>query len=108
LSEEFLEVLEHAYSVAEHYGFKLSMNMGMGWPPGGTWITDEYRTKCLKSTMTVLEGGKAVGKDVKISVPKGGKVYAWRLEDVKEKSIVPNSFVDLRCGRRSILECSGG
>ncbi|MHC4637343.1 MAG: glycosyl hydrolase [Planctomycetota bacterium] len=95
LSDEFLEVLEHAYSVAERYGFKLSMNMGMGWPPGGTWITDEYRTKCLKSTMTVLEGGKAVGKDVKISVPKGGKVYAWRLEDVKEKSIVPNSFVDL-------------
>ncbi|MHC4622162.1 MAG: glycosyl hydrolase, partial [Planctomycetota bacterium] len=47
LSDEFVDVLEHACSVAQRHGFKLSINMGMGWPPGGTWITEEYRTRKL-------------------------------------------------------------
>jgi len=95
LSEEFLDVLAHACSVAEHYGFKLSLNMGMGWPPGGTWITDQYRTRKLESKITIVEGPKQVGEELKVTVPKGAKVYAWRLEDGKEKSVVRDSFIDL-------------
>ncbi|MHC4476160.1 MAG: DUF6807 family protein [Planctomycetota bacterium] len=95
LSDEFVEVLEHACSVAQRHGFKLAINMGMGWPPGGTWITDKYRTRTLKSEVTVVEGPKEVGKDVKVTVPSNAKVFAWRLKDEKEKSVHADSFVDL-------------
>jgi len=96
LSKEFMEVLEHACSVAQRYGFKLSINMGMGWPPGGTWITDKYRTRKLKSSVTIVEGPKEIGKEVKVSVPPDAKVLAWRLEEGKEKSVLRDSFIDLR------------
>jgi hypothetical protein len=95
LSEEFIEVLEHACSVAQRYGFKLSINMGMGWPPGGTWITDEYRTRKLRSKITVVEGPKEIGKEVKVTVPSSAKVLAWRLKDEKQKSVQSDSFIDL-------------
>jgi len=95
LSEEFLQVLEHACSVAERHGFKLAINMGMGWPPGGTWITDEYRTRKLNSKVTIVDGPEEIGKDVKIQAEVGAKVLAWRLKEEAEKSVVADSFVDL-------------
>jgi len=95
LSEEFVGVLEHACSVARRYGFKLAINMGMGWPPGGTWITDEYRTRKLESKVTVVEGPKQIGKEVKVTVPSDAKVLAWRLNEEKPKSVLPDSFIDL-------------
>ncbi len=93
LSDEFVDVIEHACSVAERYGFKLSINMGMGWPPGGTWITEEYRTRKLKANATIVEGPKEVGKDVR--VPKDSRVFAWRLVDEKDKTVQADSFVNL-------------
>ncbi|MHC4214223.1 MAG: glycosyl hydrolase, partial [Planctomycetota bacterium] len=81
--------------VAERYGFKLSINMGMGWPPGGTWITEEYRTRKLKANATIVEGPKEVGKDVKVRVPKDSRVFAWRLVNEKDKTVQADSFVNL-------------
>jgi len=95
LSDEFLDVLEHACSEARRHGFKLAINMGMGWPPGGTWITDEYRTRKLESKVTTAEGPTNIGHELKVTVPKGAMVYAWRLQDSRGKSIVPDSFTDL-------------
>jgi len=95
LSEEFVDVLEHACSVAQRYGFKLAINMGMGWPPGGTWITDKYRTRKLKSKVTVVEGPNQIGNEVKVTVPLEAKVLAWRLEEGKQKCVQPDSFIDL-------------
>ncbi len=95
LSDEFVDVLEHACSVAERYGFKLSINMGMGWPPGGTWITNEYRTRKLKPKVTIVEGPKEVGKDVKVRVSMDSRVFAWQLVDKKEKTVQAESFINL-------------
>jgi hypothetical protein len=95
LSDEFVEVLEYACSVAQRYGFKLSINMGMGWPPGGTWITDEYRTRKLASKVTIVEGPNQIGEKLKVSVPPDAKVLAWQLDEGKEKSIQRDSFIDL-------------
>jgi hypothetical protein len=107
LSEEFIEVLEHACSVAQRHGFKLAINMGMGWPPGGTWITDEYRTRKLQSKVTVVEGPKQIGKEAKVTVPVDAKVLAWRLKDEKEKSLQADSFIDLT-GRVRFAGREGG
>jgi hypothetical protein len=95
LSDEFVDVLEHACSVAERYDFKLSINMGMGWPPGGTWITEPYRSRALKSKVTEVQGPAQIGNDVKVSVQKDAKVFAWQLEKGEGKSIKSGSFVDL-------------
>ncbi|MHC4240565.1 MAG: DUF6807 domain-containing protein [Planctomycetota bacterium] len=95
LSDEFVDVLEHACSVAQRHRFKLSINMGMGWPPGGTWITDEYRTRKLSSKVTIVEGPNEVGEQAKVSVPLRAKVFAWQLDKEKEKSVLAGSFIDL-------------
>jgi hypothetical protein len=95
LSDEFVDVLEHACSVAQRHGFKLSINMGMGWPPGGTWITDEYRTRKLESKVTIVEGPNQIGEELKVSVPPDAKVLGWQLDEEKEKCVLAESFIDL-------------
>jgi hypothetical protein len=89
LSDEFIEVLEHACSVAQRHGFKLSINMGMGWPPGGTWITNEHRTRKLSSKVTIVQGPTQIGEEPKVNVPPGAKVLAWQLDEQKQKSVLP-------------------
>ena len=44
LSPEFVDVLEHTLSEAKRLGLRFSINLGMGWPPGGRWITDVNRS----------------------------------------------------------------
>jgi hypothetical protein len=95
LSDEFIEVLEHACSVAQRHGFKLSINMGMGWPPGGTWITNEHRTRKLSSKVTIVQGPNQIGEKLKVSVPPDAKVLAWLLDEEIDKCVLPNSFIDL-------------
>jgi len=107
LSEEFVDVLEHACSVAQRYGFKLSINMGMGWPPGGTWITDQYRTRALKSKVTVVEGPTQIGNKMKVTVQEDAKVLAWQLEQGEGKGVKSDSFVDLT-GKVRITDKQGG
>ncbi|MHC4646568.1 MAG: glycosyl hydrolase [Planctomycetota bacterium] len=100
LSDEFVDVLEHACSVAQRHGFKLSINMGMGWPPGGTWITDDYRTRKLASKVAIVEGPNQIGEEVKVSVPPDAKVLAWQLDEEKEKCVLAVSLI-LRAGSDS-------
>ncbi len=95
LSDEFVDVLEHACSVAQRHGFRLSINMGMGWPPGGTWITNEYRTRKLASKVTIVEGPNQIGAELKVSVPADAKVFAWQLDEEKEKCVLVESFIEL-------------
>ena len=40
-------MLEHTCAEAHRLGLRLAINMGMGWPPGGPWITDEHRSQHL-------------------------------------------------------------
>lgn len=47
LSPEFVDALEHACAEAQRLGLRLAINTGMGWPPGGPWITPQYRSKHL-------------------------------------------------------------
>lgn len=96
LSEEFLDVLEHTFAEAERLGLKLAINMGMGWPPGGTWITDEHRSKHLVSAARVVQGPKRLEGD-EASVPPGAMVFTWRVEDgsPQDKCVVVESFRDL-------------
>ena len=55
LSNEFLDVLEFTCAAAERLGLRFSINMGMGWPPGGPWIPEGYRSKHLSWTTNTDE-----------------------------------------------------
>ncbi len=93
LSPEFVDVLEHTLEEAQRLGLRFAVNLGMGWPPGGLWITEEHRSRHLVSRAEVrtgpgpLEGGGAV------SVPSEARVAAWRLVD--ERTVDPASYRDL-------------
>ena len=39
LSPEFVGLLEHTLTQARRLGLRFAINLGMGWPPGGRWIT---------------------------------------------------------------------
>ena len=47
LSPAFVGMLAHACGEAQRLGLRLAINLGMGWPPGGPWITDQHRSKHL-------------------------------------------------------------
>lgn len=38
LSPEHIIHLRHALAEAKRLGMKVTLNTGMGWPPGGTWV----------------------------------------------------------------------
>ena len=117
LSPEFLQCLEHACATASKLGLKLGLNLGMGWPPGGTWITEPHRSKMLVCEQVVIQGGKTVDIAVpkkftrqdhaplaghrllEVAVPqfceRPKHVLAWRLAEAEAKTIAPSSLVNL-------------
>ncbi len=90
-SDEFLDVLEFTCATAERLGLRFSLNMGMGWPPGGTWITEEHRSKLLSWTTRELEGSAALNEK---DLPHDSFVLAWKLAG-DGKDVEVGSFRDL-------------
>ena len=90
-------MLEHACSEAQRLGLRLAINLGMGWPPGGPWITDQHRSKHLAASSVVFEGEKTLRGDQALPVPPGAMVFAWRLRDDSPdgKDVDVESFRDL-------------
>jgi len=91
LSPEFLECLEHACATAK----RLGLNPGMGWPPGGTWITPQYQSRMLLSESVLAEGGRLLEISVPQKIAQAEMVFAWRLAPNQEKQVEPDSFIDL-------------
>ncbi len=95
LSPEFCEMLAHTCAEAKRCGLKLAINLGMGWPPGGPWITDRYRAKHLQSDSQVLDGPRKLPRG-NLSVPAGAMVFAWQIaSETADQQVVPDSFRDL-------------
>ncbi len=81
LSPEFVEMLEHACAEASRLGLRLAINMGMGWPPGGPWITEEHRSKHLTARDVVVQGPVTLSGEQAIVVSPTARVYAWKMCD---------------------------
>lgn len=95
LSPEFVDVLEHTCAEAQCLGVKLAMNLGMGWPPGGTWITNEHRSKHLQAASHLVTGPRPLSSG-EVTVPAQGMVFAWQIDASSEDGCVaPASFRDL-------------
>ncbi len=106
LSADFVDMLAHTCSEARRNGLRLAINLGMGWPPGGPWITDRYRAKHLQAQSRIVEGPRSLAGD-ELSVAADAMVYAWRLESSENgDQVVCDSFCDLsdRVGPQSHLQ----
>ena len=93
LSEDFLDILEHTVSEAERLGLRFAMNLGMGWPPGGPWITDEHRSKHLISESREVVGPVSLKGSSALRLDGISKVSAWRIDE--NQNVDPASYVDL-------------
>ena len=96
LSPEHVDVLEHTLTEASRLGLHFSINLGMGWPPGGRWITDQHRTKHLISNSRVVDGPTKLEVSLDVANSWDVQVYAWRL--TQESTIDPQSFANLTSG----------
>lgn len=93
LSDEFVDMLEHACSEAKRVGVQLALNMGMGWPPGGPWITAEHRSKHLSWQAREIPGHTTLEED---NLTPESLVLAWRVkQEGGDKTVVPGSFQSL-------------
>jgi len=90
LSDEWLDTIEFTCIKARQLGLRLAINLGMGWPPGGSWITDQHRSKLLSLTAHEVEAGA----NFEASVAAEDMAFAWKLED-QPKTVDSNSFQDL-------------
>jgi hypothetical protein len=98
LSDEFVDLLEHACAEAKRSGLQLAINMGMGWPPGGPWITDRHRSRHLKWEERVVTGPAILEEK---GLPADSMILVWRLrQEEEEKTVVPGSFQSLTGGIR--------
>ncbi len=93
LSPEFVEMLEHTCAEAKRCGIRLAVNLGMGWPPGGPWITDQHRSKHLQAASRIVAGPKLLSPG-ELTVPAGAMVFAWRIGRIGN-DVIPESFCDL-------------
>ena len=93
LSPPFVDTLEHTLSEAARLGLYFSINLGMGWPPGGRWIPDEHRSKHLLFKSHQVSGPDSLAGEKAVTVPPHSEVSAWRLADERNVSI--ESFCDL-------------
>jgi len=93
LSDEWLDTIEFTCAKAQQLGLRLAINLGMGWPPGGPWITPEHRSKHLAGQARELTG-PAVFEEK--SLGPGSMILAWRIDTAgDEKSVTPGSFQPL-------------
>jgi hypothetical protein len=93
LAPEFVDVLEHTLEEARRLGLSFAINLGMGWPPGGRWITAEHRSRHLVTRAEVREGPGSLAGRGAVSLPREARVSAWRLVD--ERTVDPASYHDL-------------
>ena len=93
LSPEFVDALEHACAEAQRLGLRLAINTGMGWPPGGPWITPQYRSKHLAWQAREISGPKIFEEQ---GLPPDSMVLAWRLDPAGDgKTVAAGSFRSL-------------
>ena len=95
LSPEFLECVRKLCERAKQRGFKLALNLGMGWPPGGTWITPEHQSKCLLFAESRIEGGKKMRLTIPKEAAPAEMVFAWKVSRADVKEVQRDSFTDL-------------
>ncbi|MHB9063326.1 MAG: glycosyl hydrolase [Pirellulaceae bacterium] len=97
LSPAFVDMLEHACAEAQRVGLRLAINMGMGWPPGGPWITPEHQSKHLTARAVVVQGPAPLRGDTSVPVAPGGRVCAWTIRGDRPDSrdVSVESFRDL-------------
>ena len=69
LSPTLVDVPEHVVTEAARRGLRFSINLGMGWPPGRHWLTDEYRSKHLIPSARIDRGPVRLGGDLPIKMP---------------------------------------
>ena len=93
LSPAHVDVLEHTLTEAKRLGLHFSINLGMGWPPGGRWITDQHRSKHLITTSRIVRGPNTLDEVLDVGNSWDVQVYAWRL--TRESDVDPRSFTDL-------------
>lgn len=92
LAPEFVAALEHACAEAQRLGLRLSINTGMGWPPGGPWITPEHRSRHLTWQSREISGPAAFAER---GLPPESMIFAWRLAPGGGKTVEPDSFRSL-------------
>ena len=93
-SPEWVDILEHTLTEAKRLNLYFALNLGMGWPPGGKWISEEHRSRHFISTSHEVSGPMERSRDQAIPVPpEGARVSAWRL--AQDKSVDPESYLDL-------------
>ncbi|MHB8974859.1 MAG: glycosyl hydrolase [Pirellulaceae bacterium] len=97
LSPAFVDMLEHTCAEARRVGLRLAINMGMGWPPGGPWITEAQRSQHLTARAIVVQGPATLGGDKSIPVAQDAKVCAWQIRDDQpdRQEVSVESFRDL-------------
>jgi len=95
LSDEFMDALEHVCTEAERLGLKFSIDGGMGWPWGGTWIPPQHRTRSIAATKKVLDGPKRLTDDDNVRVPPNSFVLAWKVDPDAARHVIVESFCDL-------------
>jgi len=89
LSPTFVDILEHTLAEAQRLGLHFSMNLGMGWPPGGRWITEKHRSKHLVTATEVVQGPTSLT----LAMAPDSRVSSWRCET--DKTVIPESYLDL-------------
>ena len=93
LTDEWVDMLAFTCATAERLGLRLAINLGQGWPPGGPWISDPYRSKHLIWKSHEVEGGTTFAQS---NLSSDGMVFAWRLGQPRDsKTVDASTFLDL-------------
>ena len=93
LSPEFVDALEHTCAEAQRLELRLAIGTGMGWPPGGPWITPQYGSKHLAWQAREISGTSIFEEQ---GLPPDSMVLAWKINPLGDgKTVAAGSFRSL-------------
>lgn len=94
LSPEHVAILGHTLAEAKRLGLKFSLNMGMGWPPGGRWITNRHRSVHLLTDTLVARGNSLFTHTIDTTKTLSVEAMAWRIK--RDREVDQASAIDLK------------
>jgi len=84
LSDDYLEMLEHAIRAAGQLGMKVYVNFSPGWAFGGSWVPQEERSQSLVPASIELEGPQVFSGPLPLFAKAPDHRGEIRVEDIPD------------------------
>jgi glycosyl hydrolase family 106( putative alpha-L-rhamnosidase) len=95
LSEEWLDLVEHAINTGKELNIQVDLTFGTGWPFGGPFIDEKYASTCLGGFKSPLSTGENLEVELEDLVENPESIISVVAVNISTSNINENRIIDL-------------